>query len=243
MKPFVAIKPLVAALACSLFASFGASAGGVNILPPSSLPYGLSYEEWSAKWWQWSLSQATNKIEYGGSAGLCEGPASEVRFLAGGPYPAASVRRITVSDKVALFFPVLTVWVDNSGCPAFTTLSADQLLAQAEGMWGSVTETSCTIDGELVAGMEDPTNSIYLVQSPPFSYTTAPKHNVLAGAYGESCIGGDTTIYPALSDGIFLMLAPLKPGKHTIHLVGIVGPATAPYVDVDVTYDITVLRL
>ncbi len=242
MKTSIIIKSLLAAAASSLLAALNVSATGITILPPESLPYGLSYQEWAAKWWQWSLSQATNKIEYGGLPDICDGPASEVRFLAGGPYPTAAVRHITISDRVALFFPVLSVWVDNTGCPTFTDLTADQLLAEAEGMWGSVTETSCTLDGELVAGMEDPTNSIYLVQSPPFSYTTAPKHNVLAGVYGAPCIGGNVTVYPAVADGIFLMLAPLKPGKHTIHFVGIVGPASAPYVDVDVTYDITCVR-
>jgi hypothetical protein len=43
-----------------------------------------------------------------------------------------------------------------------------------------------------------------------------------------------------VADGAYPMLAPLKPGKHTIHFAGIVGPANAPEIDVDVTCEITV---
>ena len=53
---------------------------------------------------------------------------------------------------------------------------------------------------------------------------------------------GDFTIYPAVADGVYLMLAPLPPGKHTIHTVGVVGPVSAPFAKVDITSDITVTR-
>ena len=76
--------------------------------------------------------------------------------------------------------------------------------------------------------------------SPPFSYTTAEHDNVLAGYFGASCIPGDFTIYPAVADGVYLMLAPLSPGKHTVHTVGVVGPLSAPFAKVDKTSEITV---
>ena len=80
-----------------------------------------------------------------------------------------------------------------------------------------------------------------LVQSPPFSYTTAEEGNFLAGIQGEPCIPGGMTVYPAVADGVYLMLSPLSPGKHTIHFVGVVGPDGA-YLTQDITYDITVTR-
>jgi hypothetical protein len=36
------------------------------------------------------------------------------------------------------------------------------------------------------------------------------------------------------------MLAPLKPGKHTIAFVGVWGPVSAPNLQLDITYDVTV---
>jgi hypothetical protein len=110
------------------------------------------------------------------------------------------------------------------------------------GLWSGVTETSCAIDGVAVAGLDDPINTIYHVVSPPFSYTTAEHDNVLAGYFGASCIPGGLTIYPAVGDGVYLMLAPLSPGKHTIHTVGVAGPLGAPIVKVDITAEIKVSR-
>jgi hypothetical protein len=232
--------PIIAALA--LLAT--AAASSAQVLPPSSLPYGLSYQEWSAKWWQWSLEQSTNHLELVGGPGICDGPGNQVQFLAGSLLSsgqAAITNKVTISAETPLFFTILSVWEDNSGCP-FTTLTAAQLRAAAEGNWNLVTSTSCTIDGVPVAGLSDPSNSVYHVQSPYFSYTTAKHGNVLAGIFGDTCIGGGLTIYPAVTDGAYLMLSPLKPGKHTIHTVGVVGPLANPFVVEDVTYVITVRK-
>ena len=147
-----------------------------QVLPPSTLPYGLSYQEWSAKWWQWSLEQSTDHLELVGGPGICDGPASQVRFLAGSLLSsgqAAITNRVTVTDQTPLFFTILSVWDDNTGCP-FTTFTAEQLRATVEGDWSAVTVLTCTIDGVPVAGLKNPTNTVYHVQYPLFfSYTTA----------------------------------------------------------------------
>jgi hypothetical protein len=224
-----------------------AGSSSAQVIPPSSLPYGLSYEEWSAKWWQWTLEQSTQHLELLGPPGVCSGPASRVRFLAGVYIPGAggittSTNHVVITDKMPLFFPILSIWVDNSGCPTFTDLTADQLAAEAAGDWSGVTSVSCTIDGVAVAGLTDPSTTEYLVQASPFSYTTAEKDNVVAGLFGEPCIPGGMTIYPAVADGVYLMLSPLSPGRHIIHFIGIVGPSTAPDVEDNLTYEITVIH-
>jgi hypothetical protein len=89
--------------------------------------------------------------------------------------------------------------------------------------------------------MEDPTNSVFNVVSPPFSYTTAEKDNVLVAAFGATCIPGDFTIYPAVAEGLYVMVAPLSPGRHTIHTVAVFGPLDAPSGKSDKTEEITVL--
>ena len=205
------------------------------------MPYGLSYQEWSAKWWQWSLEQSTNHLELVGGPGICNGPASQVQFLAGVYLPgpggvSIETRKVNIPAGTPLFFPILSSWDDNSGCPTFTTFTADELAAQVAGMWSSVTLTSWTIDGVAVPGLSDPATTAYLVATPAFSYTTAQKDNVLAGLFGDTCIDGGTTIYPAVAEGVYLMLSPLKSGKHTIHFIGQVGP----YLNENITYDITV---
>lgn len=228
-----------------LLATTASSSAAEEVLPPSSLPYGLSYQEWSAKWWQWTLEQSTNHIEAVGDPGICSGPASAVRFLGGVYVPVVGgiterTNHISINSGTPLFFSILSIWVDNSGCP-FTTNTTDQLLAEAAQEWSGVTTISCSIDGVAVAGLTDPATTEYLVQSPAFSYTTATKDNVLAGYFGEPCVEGDTTIYPAVAEGAYLMLSPLKPGKHTIIIVGIVSQGGTPVVQEKITDVITVL--
>lgn len=235
------------ALAGLMLVAGAVSSSAAEVLPPSSLPYGYSYEEWSAKYWQWSLGQSTNKVEMVGWSGVCTEPASHVRFLNQIDIPSTGgignkTNKVTVSSDNPLFFTILSVYEDNTACPLsdFTSLTGAQLAAAAVDEWSIVTVTSCTIDGEEVAGLENPANSIYDVVSPPFSYTTADKDNVLAGYFGLPCIPDGLTVYPAVADGVYLMVSPFKPGKHTIHYIGIAGPPSAPYVEEDVTWDITV---
>ena len=139
-----------------------------------------------AKYWQWTLGQSTNDYETLGNPGICSGPASRVRFpgpsLIGGDAIHIATNHITIPDGTPLFFPVFCLWQDNGNCPlsAFTTFTAVQLAGIDETNWSATTETSGTIDGVAVDGMENPTNSVYNVISPPFSYTTAEKDNAVS---------------------------------------------------------------
>jgi hypothetical protein len=217
-----------------------------QVLPPNSHPYGHSYAEWSAKWWQWSLEQSASHLEVVGKPRDIGGDdGKQVRFLLGAYLTGGVVtetNQVTIPDSTPLFFSVLSAWADNSGCPDFTSFKAGELEDQVKGNWGAVTLTSCTIDGKAVSGLSDPATTDYLFLSPAFGYTTAENDNILAVLFGDTCIDGGTRIYPAVADGVYIMLAPLKPGKHTIHTVGIVGPIPAPYVELDLTYEITVTR-
>jgi hypothetical protein len=225
-----------------------ALAQGGEVLSPLVPHYGYSYEEWSAKYWQWSLGQSTNDPQAAGPAGFCLGEASGVWFLNGASIPGSGgitirTNKVVLPPETPLFFPILSVYEDNTSCPldTFGSLTGAQLAAEAVGQWSVATLTSCTIDGVAVTGIDDPTNSIYDVVSPPFSYSTAEKDNVLAGFFGEPCIPGGLTVYPAVSDGVFLMLSPFKPGKHVIHYVGIASQGNTIFVEENITFEITVL--
>jgi hypothetical protein len=237
------------ALAGLLLLAMAASTSAAEVLPPSSLPYGLSYEEWSAKWWQWSLGQSTDHVELVGWSGVCEGPASRVRFLEGVYLPiiggvTTDTREVTIPAETPLFFTILANYADNTACPmsAFTTETPAELAAAVQGEWGYVTAATCAIDGVAVPGLADPATTEYLVLSPPFSYTTAEKDNVLAGFFGEPCIPGGFTVYPAVADGVYLMLSPLAPGRHTIYFNAVVTVGGTPIVNEKITYHITVSR-
>ena len=233
-----------AMLAALCLSEWAISAAPFQILPPSSLPYGLSYQEWSAKWCQFFYGQSTNNMQPLGSPGICEGPASQVLFLNGAPVSTTATNHATITHDTSLFFPILAFTADNTACPLsdFTTNSAETLAAEASAGWNAAaTLTTCTIDGVAVPGLENPTNSIYNVVSTPFSYTTAEKDNIVAVSEGEPCLPGGLTVWPAVADGAYLMLAPLSPGEHVIHFVGVGGPLSSPFVKLDITYHITVL--
>jgi hypothetical protein len=152
--------------------AFRATAGG-TVIPPSDLPYGLSYQEWSAKWWQWYMGLETNHIENVGNLDVCSGPGSHVRFLYGAPGTTTETRKVSIGPDISLFFPILGFIADNTACPVsdFGTNTDAQLAAELVGAWSEVSVTTCTIDGVAVEGLDNPVTSIYNIVSPPFSYS------------------------------------------------------------------------
>ncbi|SPE60794.1 conserved exported hypothetical protein [Verrucomicrobia bacterium] len=250
--PTTAILALLLAAALPLLADDEGATDPANpgIRPPlvQTHPYGKTYGEWSAKWWQWTMAFPSDADPASNTAPPDSDQSGKVWFLAtahgsvtvGGS--ATVTRTLTVPNGKALFFPVLAVIDDNTGCPSYNSplLTADQLAAQAADIFTAVSETTCTIDGVPVQGLDDPQHTLYRVQSPAFTYTVAGHSNLLAAAFGEPCIPDGTTVTPAVSDGVFLMVAPLSAGPHTIHFVGVVGPVATPFFFKDITYNITV---
>jgi hypothetical protein len=243
MKTHITSIKRLRALAAAAVTLAGVSSPALakgNVLPPQSHAFGHTYGEWLAKWWQWSLAFPVNADPEYGTADISAGQSGQVWFLPAPLGGATATRTGTIPAGTALFVPVLTFEADNTGCPTYTDFTADQLAALVQGGFSFATETSCTIDGVAVAGMEDPQTSPYFVQSPAFSYTVASQDNVLAnypGFVDESCIPDGTTVYPTVAGGVCVLIAPLSVGQHTIHIGGAV-PAFGLFYDV--TFDITV---
>jgi hypothetical protein len=144
--------------------------------------------------------------------------------------PKTVTRTCTIPPGKALFFPLWNAWADNTGCP-YTTFTVAELTKFAEELMDNPA-IACTIDGVPVRGIDiSAVESPYRVGAQVFSYTLAPTDNILANYYGLSCIADGTTVYPAVEDGVYLMLAPLSAGRHTIHFT-VEG--------LDITYDLTV---
>lgn len=168
-----------------------------------SKPYGLSYGEWTAKWWQWvySISSNTNPA-YDNNGKYCTlNQTTPVWFLAGTfGYPV--VRECTIPTGVSILFPVL-----NSECSyaEHSALSTEKQLRECvKTMQDKVLYTKASLDG---IGL-DLTKS--RIQSPLFTLTLS-KNNILG-------LAPQTT--NAVSDGNWVFLKPLTPGKHVIHFIG-----------------------
>jgi hypothetical protein len=220
------------ALTANLAQAGVGNAGNPGILPPGSSPYGSTYAEWSVKWWQWVMSQPTTNSAILGTGGCSAGQSGPVWFLVGAFAPTTETRQCTIPPGTALFFPIYNGWADNTACPEWTTYPVEELVSWVSGWVDAMTGLTCTIDEKSVKGLDPAITSPYRVGPQVFTYTLAEQDNILAGYFGMTCIADGTTVYPAAGDGVYLMVAPLSAGQHTIHF-------TVPGF-LDITYELTV---
>ncbi len=215
--------------------------GNPEIFPPQAHPYGASYEEWAARYWQRLLSLPVDAASY--SAPLSDGQSGEVWLLAS-PLgtPPSDTFQFSIPEGKAMLISPLSAWDDNADCPSFTDLTVDELRAEAAAAWSVVSETSCTIDGVTIPGLTNPQDSPYLFDSTVFSYTLPDHDNYATVLYGATCIANGTTISGAVAEGEFLMIKPLPVGQHTIHMAVVYGPAASPSFVTDINFEFTVTK-
>ena len=213
--------------------------GNPGVLPPNSTPFGLTYGQWSTALWQWTFSQpvSQNPLFMNGDVDLSLGqPAGPVWFLGGiislSPFGGSANRTGTIPAGKALFFPLIDEEWDNSGVPP-TTFTIPQLRALAKATIDSADDIACEIDGVPLLKLSNPLTTAYRVVSPVFGYTLPATDNVLQ-FFGIDISG---TVGPAVADGIYVMLAPLPVGQHTIHFTA--GFSTSAFMQ-DITYNLTV---
>jgi hypothetical protein len=215
-----------------------------RVLPADSLPYGKSYAEWSAEHWKWIYSLPVDQHPLFDTADASRGqPFGHVWFLGGtytatpdanGNIDAVATRNITIPPGTALFFPITDV--EASVLEGNGTTEAE-LRATARYLESHAQNMTCSIDGQVVQQLDG-----YRVQSPLFTIGPVPDNNVFQ-ATGVPAPAGTTT--PSVSDGVFVMLAPLSVGRHTIHFSGsLVFTAAQDGFDFifaqDITYNIEV---
>ena len=195
------------------------------MLPPTATPYGHTYGEWAAQWWQWALGQpaATNPVLDPTGADCAQGQQGPVWFLAGSFGSDPITRTCTVPSGAALLFPVI-----NLGYFAFSDDPPEQrteefVRAQVAAAAGA-TNLTASVDGVPVADIAS-----YYEQSPLFS-VTLPAGNLFGLPEGF-------VLDPSVDAGYYLMVSPPTAGEHTIHFA-----ATIPSIgfSVDVSYRITV---
>lgn len=227
----ITTRGLLAGLAVIAVLTGGPAAGqalAVNpnpgVLPQVAAPYGATYGEWGARWWQWVLSVPAEENPLFDTTGehCARNQAGAVWYLAGTAGGGAPVTRsCTVPAGHALFFPVAN-FVFIATEPGETEEQAHQAVTeQADGL--EVSALQVAVDGHSLDQLGS-----YRAHSPTFS-VALPEDNVFglpAGTYG-----------PAATDGYWVMLHPLRPGEHTVHLTADFGGGSV----LDVTYDLVVV--
>jgi hypothetical protein len=213
----------------------GAQAGEQpQAFPLDDSPYGNTYGEWSARWWQWltTIPAASNPNFDLTGANCAVGQVGPVWFLAGtfSSAPPKITRSCTIPHGKALLFTPLTQ-LDGAGAfdcdPSVPGVPCDlnALRALAAAAEDNPVKLEASLDGSPLAHLSD-----HRVQSPVFliTYPTGAIFGLPAG-----------TNTPNLADGYWVLLSPLSPGKHTIHFEAVSSAASGSFA-VDVTYNLTV---
>lgn len=234
-----------------IFALYLVIPGGVHaadtpnpgVLPPQSHAYGMTYAQWATRWWQWaySLSVPGNPL-LDTTGAYCEaGQSGPVWFLAGVWLGSDTPidRSCTVPAGRALFFPVFNFGCDTTPpldpyTPAEWLALCPSLLAPAFPPSG----TSATVDGRavqnLTADCPQVENGQFVQGTPSYCVASGPFNATLPASNLWTAVGNPLVVagtYQAVQEGIYLLLAPLTPGSHTLHW-------TAP--GQDITYHLTV---
>ena len=173
-----------------------------------------------------SIPEARNPNLDTTGANCAEGQTGKVWFLAG-TFGGFVIRACTVPAGRALFFPPLNAAFGAAtfDCEPTTPgvpCDVNVLRAAAAAVVDNPTTLEASVDGVPLQGLSD-----YRVQSPVFSLTLP------AGAVFGLPSG---TFTPMVSDGYWLMLAPLSAGTHTIHFKGVSNSGF----EVEVMYNLTV---
>jgi hypothetical protein len=143
---------------------------------------------------------------------------------------------VTIPRGKALFFPLFNaLWFFPFDVP--TEAAAREL---ANDQVEAVTGLECIVDGRPLRHLFN-----YRAESPPGGYTQVlPPDSVLTDPDIFLDLFGIDFAYPAgetgaVTDGYWLMLAPLRPGCHTIQFGSTADFGSGPF-NVEVTYLITV---
>jgi hypothetical protein len=230
---------LAAAVSSPALAGDGNAASGnrqnPGILPPQSSPHGHTYAEWAGAWWRWTYSfpagETTNPVQDPTGALAHLGDQGSVWFLAGS-FNQTLERTATIPPGKTLFVPIINgLWINlpDWGDAPWSDEQQDYAIGFLAPFVDNAFNLSCEIDGVPVANLTDyrtqtAENAEYLI--------TIPENGLglPAGTYG-----------PSVDDGIYLMLAPLSPGTHTIHFTSASKDSWAGDFALDVTYHLTVL--
>ncbi len=228
-------RVLASMMACAGLALLGyglvaAAAPGKHpgIFSPNSRPFGHTYAEWSARYWQWGLGlpgDADHPFLDSSGFDVTDGQSGEVWFLAS---PFGTVQRTcTIPADTALFVGMLnSEWSSLEGFPT------EQEQTDTAIYFGDhIVDLSCTLDGMPVENL-----GAFRFLSPQFTFS-APTPWIFGAT------GGTGT---AVADGYYVFLKPMDAGPHVLHYSGAFLFTVADdgfdfYLPLDMTYNLTQL--
>jgi hypothetical protein len=185
--------------------------GNPGVLPPHSGPHGKSYGEWAAAWFQWALSIPADRNPLTDETGEFAGEGQEGPVWFGpGTFGNSVERSYSIPAGKAIFVPVYQ-WIFGAGvfdCDP-TVPGVPCVVCDLRDLAAANTEAADIVEGWL-DGVRLNNMEQYRAFSPePFSIVY-PENSVVGVPAG--------TYFPQVTDGYWLMLAPLATGSHELHL-------------------------
>lgn len=192
----------------------------------------------SAEWWQWALSipPSANPLADATGEKCMVGQHGSVWFLAGiFNSGEPTVRSCSVPKGKALFFPIVnSVNVDTPNIcgQGSAHVSVDDLRTGAAAFIDGATKLSAEVDGKPIRNLRRVKSKVFAVALPEDNLFDAP---CIAAKLGNVPAG---VFAPAVDDGYYVRLKPLKAGRHTVHFHA-ENPSQSFVLDV--TYNLTVV--
>jgi hypothetical protein len=181
-----------------------------GVFPIDSKPYGLSYEDWTIKFWQWLLSIPADKNPITDTSGkLCSQnqnaslPVFFLAFSTGG----GAARTCDISVGKAILIPINVV---ECSFAELNVKTEEELHTCATEDESSNPQLFLPVDGREFKDLEK-----YRIHSRAFDIEL-PDNSVIQ-------VSGPTR---AVSDGYWIILEPLATGKHDIHFKASLGDPT-----------------
>jgi hypothetical protein len=179
----------------------------IGVFDADSTPFGLTYGDWTARWWQWAYSIPRDiHPAYDDTGKYCTIEQNSPVWFFPGTYGKPVVRECTIPNGTAILFPILNSECSFAEFPELKTLQ--QLRNCAKTFQDQVIQLQASIDGVDIPKLE---LEKYRIQSAPFNFTL-PKDNILGLPANTSTQG--------IADGNWVFLKPLSPGIHEIKFKG-----------------------
>lgn len=196
------------------------------VLQPGLRHYGTSYNRLTSEWWRWATIRPPQQNPLLDDTGeFCAlDQKGKVWFLAGN-FGGTVTRHCVVPRGKALFFPILNSglsWAPEDGLTAKALRAAENVKANA------VTSLEVAIDGLQIMDL-----FAYRAQTPPGGFYLPIKQGSLLNVFGFEA----GKRFPAMTDGYWLLLKPLKKGEHQIRIK---GEVEADGFELDISYFLTI---